>query len=1106
MMDEHLDMPSATCSFAIGNACLAEDDYPGAITAYREALRQFPNWVEAWYNCAVAYHHQGALDNAVAFYERAIRLSPDMVEAHFNLAHAQRLIGRLPDAEASLQKVLRLQTQNAAAAYQLGDLYQSMGRGPEALSAFQTALRMRPDYAEALYRIGLIWRQQELLEQAIICFEQALLIKPDYVEALHNLGLTHHKQGDLTQARYYYDRVLTHQPDHPAARWLSLLSLPTIYENTEEITAERQRFSVNLDHLISTTRLDTSEQRQQALRGIGASTNFFLQYQGQNDLELQRRYGRFVTTVMAANFPQWAQTRTVLPRTPSEKIRIGYISSFMHGHTVGLFLNGLLKKPNPKHFETFCYHVGSPTDTVTDRIRQLVDHFHHIPGNLTATANQIADDAPHILVYSDIGMDPATLQLAGLRLAPVQCNWWGHPVTTGLPTIDYYLSSDLMEPHDADQHYSETLIRLPNLALNYSAPPIPAEIKSRKTLGIPEDALVYLSTQSLFKYLPQHDDIYPRIASRVPDALFVFISHPSARVTERFKQRLITTFQRHGTPAKLLFLPRLGHYDFLNLNLKADILLDTIEWSGGHTTLEAITCNLPVVTLPGPFMRGRHTYAFLIRMGLHATIAKDKATYVQIAIKLGLDKAFHQAIRNHIRHHKALLFDDESVNMALAAFYRNVAQSSIVHPQIREAPALKAEVSKDPLNPPKAEQRLVDPQTTAEHHFKLGSALREKEQFEEALCHLAKAVELRPDHADAWNNLALACKNIGEFKRAMACLNRAIAIKPDLAEAHWNRSFLHLLNDDYDRGWSDFEWRFRIAQRRFIYPFDLPGARWNGTPDPSAAILVHDEQGMGDTLQFVRYLPLVKARCRKVILETRPNLLSLLHGQPGIDQIILRSTDGLPRADYDMHVPLMSLPKVFGTHACTIPAAMPYIVADPGKVAHWDGKLAGAAPKVGLVWSGNPHHTNDRNRSCPLATFKPLLEIPGIQFIGLQKGPGAEQAARLTGKYHFSNWDNEQRDFSDTAAIVSHLDLVITVDTAMAHLAGAMAKPVWLLLSYVPDWRWGLHRNDTPWYPTMRLFRQHRLKAWAPVVRQMTAALTAIVDQLRGHCGNDGHP
>lgn len=658
-----------------GNQCLAENNLAAAITAYQQALAIDPGLVQAAYNCGVAHHQLGQLESAIACYMRVLRLRPEMAEAHFNLAHALSELDRTAEAEAAYRAVMRLQPQNAAAAYNLGLLFKSRGQYPEALEAFHTALHIQPGYAEAHNNVGVILRDQNRLDQARACFEKALSLQPDMVEALYNLGIVWLKQGDYPLAVETFKRAGALNPNYAPARWLFHLALPMYYDSEADIQASRDRFALNLDQLTSGTPLHSPQARQHALEGVASFTNFYLQYQGRDDRDLQQQYGAFVVRVMSANCPQWSKPIPMPTVPPGGRIRVGYVSSCMYGHTIGVFLLGWLEKMDHRQFELFGYHVGDRTDALTEKVRTACDHFWHFPGQMPAAANRILSDRLHILVHTDIGMNPATLQLAALRLAPVQCKGWGHPVTTGLPTIDFYLSSQLMEPPGAEQHYSEKLIQLPNLALNYTPPVLTSPPKSRRQLGLPDKATIYLTSQSLFKYLPQHDDIYPRIATEVPDALFVFLAHGEKQVTERFARRLAGAFAAWHLPPRCIFLPRLNHPDFLSLNLVSDVLLDTLEWSGGKTSLEALACDLPVVTLPGRFMRGRHTYAFLTRMGLELTIARTKAEYIRLAVRLGTDKNFHQSVKHHIKNHKHLLFNDTSVIEALASFFNEICRT-----------------------------------------------------------------------------------------------------------------------------------------------------------------------------------------------------------------------------------------------------------------------------------------------------------------------------------------------------------------------------------------------------------------------------------------------
>jgi protein O-GlcNAc transferase len=331
--------------------------------------------------------------------------------------------------------------------------------------------------------------------------------------------------------------------------------------------------------LIQNCCLETREQQQQALQAIGENTNFYLQYQGYNDLTLQQQYGNFVSKIMAANYPEYTQA---INHTKKDKIKIGYVSAYLQWHTVGIIFLGWIKQHNSDLFEIYSYHLGQDTDEITDLFRYYSDHFHHIYNNLELTLQQILADKIDILVFLDIGMSPQTTQLAGLRLAPIQCAAWGHPVTTGLPTIDYFISAEYLEPVDAKDHYTEQLMTLPNLGIYYQKPALPKTLKKRSEFGLKEDSIIYLSSQSLFKYFPQYDQIFCAIAQQVKTAQFIFLSHWNSAITQQFKHRLNRAFSQLGLDFKnyCVILPRLSKQDYLQLHLLADIALDTFQFTG----------------------------------------------------------------------------------------------------------------------------------------------------------------------------------------------------------------------------------------------------------------------------------------------------------------------------------------------------------------------------------------------------------------------------------------------------------------------------------------------------------------------------------------------
>jgi tetratricopeptide (TPR) repeat protein len=382
-------------------------------------------------------------------------------------------------------------------------------------------------------------------------------------------------------------------------------------------------------------------------------------------------------------------------------------------------------------------------------------------------------------------------------------------------------------------------------------------------------------------------------------------------------------------------------------------------------------------------------------------------------------------------------------------------------------------------------------QDIAAIHYNLGSTYRLVEQFDPAFHHLSRAVELQPDYAHAWTNLALIFKEKGAFDRALNCLDRAVSLAPELAEARWNRAAVLLLKGQHHQGWRDYEWRFKIGQYRSIYPHRLEGSRWDGRHVPGKTILVHDEQGLGDTIQFVRYLPLVRQRCGRVVLETRRELVHLLSCCNSIDEIVVRSSIPRPAPLYDHYIPLMSLPTVFDTMPNGPTECVPYIKAPQSRVDHWQKLLPSKKLKVGIVWAGRPEHANDANRSCPPNNLEPLFQMKGIEFVGLQKGETEKDIGNI-GYDGFFNWGEQLHDFTDTAGLIANLDVLVTVDTSVAHLAGAMGRPVWLMLPYVSDWRWLASGSRTPWYPTMRLYRQPRPKDWPSVVTNLKSSLTFL--------------
>ena len=386
----------------------------------------------------------------------------------------------------------------------------------------------------------------------------------------------------------------------------------------------------------------------------------------------------------------------------------------------------------------------------------------------------------------------------------------------------------------------------------------------------------------------------------------------------------------------------------------------------------------------------------------------------------------------------------------------------------------------------------------ADAYYNLGNAFGDQGRLDAAIECYKEALRLKPNYAKAHNNLGNAFKGLGKLDMVIESYNKALCLKPDYAQAHFNKSLALLLSGNFAEGWLEYEWRLQIEgivqQAGQCTSVDR---KWDGSSLAGKNIRVLSEQGLGDVIHFVRYLPLIQARGGQVIFQCQRELVPLLNGFHGIDVLLEESDNSCPDIVCDVYIPLLSLPSIFGTTFETIPAEVPYIKADPARIELWNSRLDCQEFKIGLAWAGDPKYKNDRNRSCPLITFSPLARIPGITFYSLQKGPAAEQASHPPEGLTLVDFCEKLEDFAETAALISSLDLVISADTVVAHLAGAMAQQVWTLLPFDPDWRWLLGRSDSPWYPTMRLFRQPKPGDWDTVIQSVARELAKLVQQSR---------
>jgi tetratricopeptide (TPR) repeat protein len=375
----------------------------------------------------------------------------------------------------------------------------------------------------------------------------------------------------------------------------------------------------------------------------------------------------------------------------------------------------------------------------------------------------------------------------------------------------------------------------------------------------------------------------------------------------------------------------------------------------------------------------------------------------------------------------------------------------------------------------------------AEASSNLATVLHEQDRWGEAEACFCEALRFRPGLADAHANLGNLFGEQGRLEEAEGCFHQAIRCQPDHAEAHFHLGLLWLLKGDFQRGWPEAEWRWRT---RAYATRSLAGPRWDGTTLEGRTILLQAEQGLGDSIQFIRYAALLKKRGGRVLVQCNGTLRELFARCPGVEQVIAQG-EAVPA--FDVCASLLSLPGLLGTTLDRVPAEIPYLAGDPQRVARWKEVLEklGGKLRVGIVWQGNPAHRNDRRRSVPLTQFEPLFRVPGVQIVSMQVGAGAKQLSEVAKRWPIADLASlfDPSSFADAAAVLCELDLLVSVDTAIVHLAGALGRPVWVALPFAADWRWLREREDTPWYPTMRLFRQRQSGQWAEVFERMATAL-----------------
>lgn len=640
---------------------------------YRRVLKIQPSHADAMHLWGALALQQGHAREAVTRIEKALRIAGPNGDYFANLGSALRKLGRHGEAEQAYRKALALAPQSAAAVLNLGMVLGDLGRWGEAIAALNRAKTLRPDHAKTHLELGHALLGEQRFTEAMAAYRRAAESQPGWTDAAFSLAFVLELQGLTEEAAAAYEGIVAAHPDYLPALWYGSFLLPIVYRDSGELETFRARWRRGLDKVERFMVGQATVEPRLAEATLLRSTNFYLHYQGDDPRPAQQRYGALVHRLARQVAPEFCRPIKPRKRLGGRRLRIGFASAYLHSHSINKTHAQFALNLDRARFETWIFYLGKRRSDIPADLADGVEHFQSTPDHQTA-AQAIRDAELDALIYFDIGMDPLTQLLAALRLAPAQINMGGHPVTSGLPTIDYFLSSALMEPPGAEKYYSERLALLPNLASCYRMPDLS---QARRPQCFPAEdgaenppSVTYLNVQSLFKLLPAYDEVYPRIAARVPGARFWFLATSSAAATDIFRDRLARAFAAQGLDAARLctIWPQMPQQEFYGLVQAADIVLDGWPWSGNNSTMEALACERPVITLPGDQMRFRHSAAILTRLGLPELIAKDFDDLVTIAVRAGSDAAWRGELSSHIAREKHRVYDDREPVTALMDF------------------------------------------------------------------------------------------------------------------------------------------------------------------------------------------------------------------------------------------------------------------------------------------------------------------------------------------------------------------------------------------------------------------------------------------------------
>jgi predicted O-linked N-acetylglucosamine transferase (SPINDLY family) len=656
----------AALQHAAGLACLACKRPAQAGPAFQRAAELRPGWSAPWVQLGLMALANRKPKEALLHFTAAAAAEPADAQAHFQIGTL--LLGerdKQQEVERHYRRALALQPEHAGALCNLGALLKDQGKADEAATFLERAVRLDPALAQASFNLGLLRIDQGRWSEAADALQRSLAAAPSQAEAHYWLGNALMGTGNAPEARKAYQAAFRQDANHVRARWgFAMAQLPAVPQTDEEQRAGAENFGNELGKLKSWFR---ARPQAEGYLAVGAQQPFYLAYVPGDHRERLADYGKLCTTLMAG----WARkvgVPAVAPRSASKR-RIGIVSAHVHSHSVWrAIVRGWIEHLDPGQFELHVFHTGSVRDTETEWAARRVARFHHGLGAWTNWAKAISDSQLDTLLYPEISMDSVTLRLAALRLAPQQLASWGHPLTTGLPTIDGYLSAQAFEPDTADAHYTETLIRLPGLGCCYEpfgTAPVAVDLSAWNIS--PQDKLL-LCAGTPFKYAPHDDPLWVRIAQQCRPCKLVFFSVANAPLARAFEQRLRAAFEAAQVDfdACVRFVPWQSQAAFFGWLDRADVFLDSVGFSGFNTAMQAVERGTPIVAWEGDHLRGRFASAILRQIGLDEWVASSADRYVDCVERLCKEAPRRKAVRDTLLNERKKLFGDRSSVDALA--------------------------------------------------------------------------------------------------------------------------------------------------------------------------------------------------------------------------------------------------------------------------------------------------------------------------------------------------------------------------------------------------------------------------------------------------------